>query len=101
MTLRPPLPFRRRPCFDLGMGNIPQPSNEPRDKLHAVLGHGAPDADEDLGADYRRAVAGWFVALSPLERVSANAALAAFARGDELAAEEFARVLPPAPRFPL
>lgn len=34
-------------------------------------------------------------------RVAANAALAAFARRDEPGAEEFARVLPPAPVFPL
>ena len=77
-----------------------QASDIPRDKLRAVLNHGAPDADDDLGADYRRAVAAWFAALSPLERVSANAALAAFARGDESGAEEFARTLPPAPKHP-
>lgn len=76
-------------------------SDDRRDKLRAVLNHGAPDADDDLDTDYRRAVAAWFVALSPLERVAANAALAAFARGDEPGAEEFARVLPPAPVFPL
>ena len=75
-------------------------SHRPSDKLQAVLSHYRRDLDDDLGADYRQAVVAGFVALSPLERVSANAALAAIARGDEPGAEEFARVLPPAPKCP-
>ena len=78
-----------------------QSSDDPCDKLQAALNHDRPDANDDLGTDYRQAVAAWFAALSPLERVSANAALAAFARGDKPGAEEFARVLPRAPVSPL
>jgi hypothetical protein len=39
--------------------NSPFLSDAASDKLHAVLNHEARDLDDDLGADYRQAVAAW------------------------------------------
>jgi hypothetical protein len=76
-------------------------SNDPAEKLKAVLNHAFAAPDNDPGASYRAACAAWFAALTPRERTAATAAKAAFARGDGPAAEEFARELPPAPKCPL
>ena len=46
-------------------------SNQPGDKLQAVLNHDFADPDDDLGADYWEAIAGWFAALSERDKAKA------------------------------
>ena len=72
-------------------------SDHPADKLQAALNHGWPDPDRDFPPDYLDACTRWFDALSPRARHAAIAAIAAYGRGDEVAAAELAGVLPPAP----
>jgi hypothetical protein len=72
-------------------------SDHPGDKLQAALNHGWPDPDRDFPSDYLDACKRWFEALSPRARNTAVAAIAAYGRGDEIAAVELAGVLPPAP----
>ena len=74
-----------------------QLSDHPADKLQAALNYGWPDPDRDFPPDYLEACARWFDALSPRARHAAVAAIAAYGRGDEIAAAELAGILPPAP----
>ena len=83
------------------MTSPPQLSDAPNDKLAACLNHGWPDPDEDFSPDYLVACKHWFDALSPRARSTAVAAIAAYSRGDEVAALELAGVLPAAPRVAL
>ena len=76
-------------------------SDDPRDKLQAVLNHDRPDPDDDLGAVYRETCAAWFARLSEGERWRLATVLAAYERGAEADAEQLAAALPPAPKFPL
>ena len=98
-ALRPvaaaPLPFRRRPCFDLSMSL--QLSDDPRDKLRVVLDHDLPAPD----ANYRQAVTAWYVALSDHDVLVVARAAHAHGKGDEAAAERYAAALPPARKRPL
>jgi len=80
----------------------PQLSDDPRDKLQAVLSHNWPGPDDDLGADYRRACAEWFARLSGHDKMMAAWVVEVYDDGRKTA--QAARVvaqLPPAPRFPL
>jgi hypothetical protein len=54
-----------------------------------------------LGADYQEACARWYADLTPQERTTAMAAVAALDLGHEPDAAEIVSVLPPAPAFPL
>ena len=76
-------------------------SDDPNDKLRACLNHGWPDPDEDFTPDYLAACKRWFEGLSSRARNTAVAAIAAYGRGDEVAALELAGVLPPAPQASL
>jgi hypothetical protein len=78
-----------------------QLSDDPRDKLQAVLTHDLPAGDDYLGADYRQACAKWFADLTERERGSVGRAEEAFDLGNQSAAEEIVSGLPPAPRFTL
>jgi hypothetical protein len=95
MTISAALPFRHRPCFDLSMSL--QLSDDPRDKLRAVLHHDLPAPD----ANYRQAVTAWYVALSDHDVLVVARAAHAHGKGDEAAAERYAAALPPAPKRPL
>jgi len=76
-------------------------SDDPGDKLKACLNSGWPDPDLDFTPDYLAACERWFAALSPAARNTAVAAIAAYSRGDEVAALELAGILPPAPQVAL
>ena len=76
-------------------------SDDPNDKLRACFNHGWPDPDQDFAPDYLAACKRWFETLSPRARNTAVAAIAAYGRGDEVAALELAGVLPLAPRVAL
>ncbi|HUL08459.1 MAG TPA: hypothetical protein VLV76_19185 [Candidatus Acidoferrum sp.] len=76
-------------------------SDDPNDKLRACLNHGWPDPDLDFSPDYLAACQRWFEVLPPRARNTAVAAIAAYGRGDEIAALELAGVLPLAPRVEL
>jgi hypothetical protein len=75
-------------------------SNGASDKLQAVLNHEAIGRDDDLGADYRQAVATWFASLSGYNKLITTWVVEAYAEGSE-AAERVAAYLPRAPIFPL
>ncbi|HEV8717148.1 MAG TPA: hypothetical protein VGX03_30550 [Candidatus Binatia bacterium] len=47
---------------------VSEMSDEPRDKLRAVLNHDRPDPDGDLGVAYRDACGQWFAALAGADR---------------------------------
>jgi len=83
------------------MVDPPHLSDEPRDKLQAVLNHDWPDPDDDLGADCRQAVAAWFAGLSECDQSIAARVTEVYADGNEERAERGASQLPPAPAFPL
>ena len=85
----------------MGEGMTAKLSDDPRDKLRAVLNHAYPDADNDLGRAYRIACEYWFDQLAEGERSRLAMVLAAYERGAEADAEQLAKVLPQAPRFPL
>ena len=76
-------------------------SNNPVDKLQAILNHDWTDADQSFPPDYISACKRWFAALSTTERVTASAAIAAYGLGQETTAMEIAVSLPPAPKLPL
>jgi hypothetical protein len=80
----------------------PQLSDDPRDKLQAVLSHNWPGPDDDLGADYRHACAEWFARLSGHDKMMAAWVVEVYDDGRKTAqAARVAASLPPAPRFPL
>ena len=80
----------------------PQLSDDPRDKLQALLNHDWPDPDDDLEAAYRQAIAGWFAGLSGHDRMMAAWVVEVYDDGrKEAQAERVAAQLPPAPVFPL
>src|SRR5882724_4305665 len=70
-------------------------------RSQAVLNHDGQGADNDLSATYRDACAIWFARLTQGERWRLATVLAAYDRGAEADAEQFAAALPPAPRFPV
>ena len=76
-------------------------SDDPRDKLQAVLHHAAPDPDDNVSADYRDACGKWFAGLSGAHRSVAERILEVYGDGNETKAEWLAATLPPAPKFPL
>jgi len=76
-------------------------SDDPRDKLQAVLNHGRPGPDDDLGPVYREACGAWFARLTEGEHWRPAMVLVAYERGAEADAEQIAAALPPAPRYPL
>jgi hypothetical protein len=76
-------------------------SDDPRDKLQAVLNHAAADPDDGLGVEYRDACAVWFSRLTEGERWRLAMVLAAHERGAQADAQQLASQLPPAPVFPL
>ena len=78
-----------------------QLSDDPADKLHAVLNHAYPDADNDLGLTYRTACQHWFDRLTEGERWRLAMVLAPYERGAAADAEQLASALPLAPVFPL
>lgn len=71
------------------------------DKLQAALNHSAPDPDDDLGVECRDACAASFSSLTQGERWRLTMVVAAYDRGSEADAEQFAAALPSAPSFPL
>jgi hypothetical protein len=73
-------------------------SHAASDKLQAVLNHGHPDPDGDLGVAYRDACGEWFAPLAGDKRIFAERTLEVHADGNEAKAES---ALPPAPVFPL
>ena len=77
---------------------MPELSEIPADKLQALVSSEIATAAGDL--DYAESCRAWLATLSPRERTTANAALAALRRGDERSAMAFARALPPAPSTP-
>ena len=77
---------------------MPELSEIPADKLQALVSSEMANAVGDLG--YVESCRAWLATLSPRERTTANAVLAALRRGDERGAMAFARTLPPAPRAP-
>ena len=76
-------------------------SDDPRDKLQAVLNHDRPDPDDDLGFVYREACGAWFSRLTEGEKWRLAMVRAAYERGSEGDAEQLAAALPAAPKFPL
>ena len=80
--------------------NSPFLSDAASDKLQAVLNHEGRDPDDDLGADYRQAVAAWFASLSGYNKLIAAWVVEAYTDGSE-AAERVAANLPRAPKCPL
>jgi hypothetical protein len=74
--------------------------NAAYDKLYAAACHDLGDT-AGFGADYLEACARWYADLTPQERTSATAAVAAFDLGRESDRAAIARMLPPAPAFPL
>ena len=76
-------------------------SDDPADKLQAVLNHDYDDPDSDLGKPYRAACREWFNALSEGERWRLAKVRRAHDDGRIGDAEQLAGVLPPAPRCPL
>ena len=76
-------------------------SEDSTDKLQAALNYATADPDDYLGLEYRDACAGWFARLTQGERWRLAMVLAAYERGTESVAEQFAAALPPAPKFPL
>jgi hypothetical protein len=78
----------------------PKLSDDPSDKLHAVLNHAYPDANDDLGKAYRTACEQWFAQLTESERWVMLTVTVIYEQGDEDKAEELASQLPPAPIFP-
>jgi hypothetical protein len=75
-------------------------SDAASDKLQAVLNHEAREPDDDLGADYRQAVAAWFGSLSGYNKLITTWVVEAYTDGSE-AAERVAAYLPRAPKCPL
>ena len=75
-------------------------SDAASDKLQAVLNHEAREPDDDLGADYRQAVAAWFGSLSGYNKLITTWVVEAYTDGSE-AAERVAAYLPRAPECPL
>jgi hypothetical protein len=71
-------------------------SNNPHDKLLAVLKHKATSGDFD--ALYLAECAAWFRHLSPTDRLVVVAVRDAFDHGHEDEVEVLASYLPPAPR---
>jgi hypothetical protein len=80
-------------------GRVLSASNAACDKLYAAACHDLGDA-ADLSADYLEACARWYADLSPQERATAAAAVAAFDLGHESEGAAIAGMLPPAPVFP-
>lgn len=76
-------------------------SNDPRDKLQAVLNCEWQNPDHTLPSEYRKACGNWFNKLTDRQRKVASIAGAAFRKGHEGDAERIAAPLPAAPRFPL
>ena len=76
-------------------------SDNPRDKLQAVLNHDRPDPDDDRGAEYRDSCAAWFATLSGADRSVAERIMEVYSDGNDAKAEWLASALPPAPPFPL
>jgi len=76
-------------------------SNDPADKLQAVLNHTLADPDKELPPAYVAACWRWFSALSADDQVIAAVARATFDKGDEAEAKKAASALPPAPVCPL
>jgi hypothetical protein len=83
------------------MTDAPQLSDDPRDKLRAVLNHNLPDPDDDLGTDYRDACGAWFATLTPADTSLAERVLEVYGDGNEVKAEWLSGGLPPAPKCPL
>jgi len=77
-----------------------QLSDDPADKLQAVLHHDLPDPDDELGIEYRDACGSWFAQLSGAHRSLAMRVLEVYADDNETKAEWLASALPPAPRHP-
>ena len=78
---------------------VSEMSDDPRDKLRAVLNHDRPDPDDDLGVAYRDACGQWFAALAGADRLLAARVLEVYADGNEAKAEWLSSALPSAPRF--
>jgi hypothetical protein len=80
-----------------------QLSDDPRDKLQAVLSHNWPGPDsDDLGAGYRHACAEWFASLSGHDKTMAAWVVEVYDDGKRTAqAARVATSLPAAPRCPL
>jgi len=75
-------------------------SDDPCEKLLALLHHKFPETHPSLPARYRKAARRWVESFNEMDRTLADAALLTYARDEKVAAVMGAGCLPPAPKWP-